>query len=496
MHHCFVGAPPVVLIGPLAPALAEVSLALLHEHGVVEVPGGPLLGVLRPSWCDDFLALVFTHVFCSLGIGRTVSACALRFFLLFAEGRDDTVDGRIAFFVAHERKSLQRVLQLNGRGVGHEFVEHLRSPRHFSVVLPVAVDHAECLVVARLCFVVASALPVELTHAQQQNAFFGPGSCAFGASLLVGRQSRCCVVLCEIDIPQGVEDLVEVFLVLFRVGHGFEFGSHLACTTGLWKHFGLEDAGVEFERVRRCETNAFSQCAIGFRAVAELLFDLSEQEEESGTELAVVCFLCRRFQIGQGIGEMLLPQEEVGPGSRQFALQPRWDGVAPHLVERILRIIEPSQFGVGTCHPRACFLHHGRFGRIETGDVRKGGRCTQKIAFLKLRLPHQEPSIFQEGVKLLAAEVLFHLFAASLARVGLRFHLDAVELYGFFRFGDSAVELALADVACGLVAHGEDRQHLGVVVRVARDLSFHLVLVGFVTVEVGVVLSGEALPEA
>ena len=104
--------------------------------------------------------------------------------------------------------------------------------------------------------------------------------------------------------------------------------------------------------------------------------------------------------------------------------------------------------------------------------------------------------MFEERVELLAPEELLHLFATALRRVHLRFHLDAMELNGFLRFGDGAVKLAFANVARGLVANGEKRQYLRVVVHVARNLRIHPLFVSLVAVEVSIILCCEALPEA
>ena len=104
---------------------AEILLTLLHQHRVVEVPR---LRLLCRLWAARRVGhtpiVVVLTVFISARIGRTVAAGAFGRFLLLSERFYDAVDGSITLFLAHQRQSLEGILQLNGRSIGHEFIQH------------------------------------------------------------------------------------------------------------------------------------------------------------------------------------------------------------------------------------------------------------------------------------------------------------------------------------------------------------------------------------
>ena len=125
-HDGLVGALPVVDVFALAPLSLEGLLALLHGHGVVEIPLAALLLVgLRGRRGSVPIAdgAISLHLLLSIGLGLL----ALFFLLLFLQGLDDAVDGGIAILLAHLGKRLQGVLQVDCVGVGNQFVEHFRA---------------------------------------------------------------------------------------------------------------------------------------------------------------------------------------------------------------------------------------------------------------------------------------------------------------------------------------------------------------------------------
>ena len=63
---------------------------------------------------------------------------------------------------------------------------------------------------------------------------------------------------------------------------------------------------------------------------------------------------------------------------------------------------------------------------------------------LKLGFAHEEPGIFEEGIELLALQVLFHLFALPFAGTDLRAAFDGVERDDLLALGDGGFVLGLA----------------------------------------------------
>ena len=113
--------------------LLERGLSLIHGGGVIEIPDtatwllGRRLGniALRgPVVGDDIVEVVTAHL-PLFGFLLGLFPPLLLLFLL--QLLDHTVDGSIAVFFTHLGQCLQGVLQMDGLGVGNEFVEYLRT---------------------------------------------------------------------------------------------------------------------------------------------------------------------------------------------------------------------------------------------------------------------------------------------------------------------------------------------------------------------------------
>ena len=138
-HHRLVDALPVVDVLALAPLFLESLLTLIDGHHVVEIPLPVFLLVLllhgEVLLCAVALCPVFLHHLFSLGL----LLLALLLLLFLDEFLDDAVDSGIAVLLVHLRQFLQRVLQMDGIGVRHQVVEHLRAIRQLFVVVALLV---------------------------------------------------------------------------------------------------------------------------------------------------------------------------------------------------------------------------------------------------------------------------------------------------------------------------------------------------------------------
>ena len=126
-HHRLVHALPVVGVLALAPLFLEGLLALVHSHLVVEVPQSVLLvghlrGVrpLRGVVAAAHGAVLCHHLF---GLGFLLRLFLL--FLLLLQRLYHPVYGCVAVGLAHGGEGQQRVLQVDGVGIGHQTVENL-----------------------------------------------------------------------------------------------------------------------------------------------------------------------------------------------------------------------------------------------------------------------------------------------------------------------------------------------------------------------------------
>ena len=118
---------PVVDVLALTPYFLELLAALVDGHLIVEVPESVLLPVGSGSWLRGGALVAVAHAALALqllfGLGFLLLAFLL--FLLLDECLDDAVDGFVARCLVHLGQQLERVLQLDGIGVGHQLVEYL-----------------------------------------------------------------------------------------------------------------------------------------------------------------------------------------------------------------------------------------------------------------------------------------------------------------------------------------------------------------------------------
>ena len=298
-------------------------------------------------------------------------------------------------------------------------------------------------------------------------------------------------------VSHGVVHLVEIVLVVIRTGHAPEFLQHTLCSPFLCGHdLGLHDAGVEGQVEGRTLPEAAAKGAVGTVGVAEAVFHLSEEEIESCLSVAAAGVAGGAFEVRDGLFVALLTQEEVGGGGVGELPQAVGHAVAAKAGEGILGVVEPSLLRVASCQPLACLGGHVGFGGIEARDVGEGGCGLEKFAFLKLRLAHEEPGVFEEGVVLLALEIGSGLGGASCGGFELGLLLYGVERDGFLAFGDGRFVIGLARLSRLLVSHEEHGELLGVVVLVCIELGFFSVDECLLPVVEGVVACGEGMPPA
>ena len=289
--------------------------------------------------------------------------------------------------------------------------------------------------------------------------------------------------------------MVEIFLVVLVARHTAEFGNHLFALSAAFGHrFGLADAGIEGQLEGRTHADALSVGFVGGFPVAELLVDLPKEELHAGTLKFSLGIACRALQIGKGIGEALLAEQEVGLGGIGAARCLFANGVATHFLKGVFSIVEPSGLRVATGKPLTGFCHHIGFGGVEASDVGEGGGRFEKFALFELCFTHQQPRVLEEGVEFLTRKVGFHLGCALFVATHHGAFLDGVELDGFLAFGDGRLVVALARGARLFVSHEEDGKHFRIVVLVSVGFCLFSFKESLVAVEVGVVACRERLP--
>ena len=382
---------------------------------------------------------------------------------------------------------------MHGIGVWHQFVEHFRPLRQFLVVGTLLVEQSDGLTVAALSVVELLLSPIDVAQLQQQHAFLDAATrCFLVAFLIVGNGTRC-VALCQIDVTDGVVDLVQIVLVVVRGSHTLQPAHHLLPLPGS-HHLGHGDASVELRLIGRVLGNHFLESFVGGFLVAQLCFQLSKQIVFAGLLLLSHLLLDDAPQVGNGLFVVTRVDIVVGIGVVPFLLRPPVDGVTAHVTNHVFGVVYPILLNIAFRQPSTGTAVDGRLRLVEAAHIAEGGGSIVEGALVKLRAPHQHPRLPQERVILLAAQPLQIALrlAAFLRPLGTL--LDAVQLNRLLTFLYCLVEVALAHLAALLVAHRVERYQLGEVVAVAVFLLQRTVYIRQRAVIIRVITGIERVP--
>ena len=417
-----------------------------------------------------------------------------QFLLLFLfQFIDDAVDYLQLFFLRHHREFQQRVLQMDGIGVRHQFVEHLRAVRQFLVVVAILVQQSDGLAVAALGIVVFLHLPVQVSQGQQQHAFLYATARRLLVAFLVGGNGLHRVLLGHIDITHGVIHLIQIVLVVVVARHTFQPTDHplgILCSD----HLRLGDAGIKLQYVGWMTAHHLLEGSLCLGTVAELPLYLSHQEPLAGSLLAALLVLDDFPQIGHGLLQFTIPQIVVSVGVIPVLHGTEVHRVTVHVAYHVLCIVEPVEFHIAFGEPGTgqSVLHGLRL--VESAHI--GERCGRLVegTFLELRLAQQHPGLPDKRVILPAFQPLTVFGGLGLAALPFWLGLDTVHLDGFLRLLNGLFELALAYLTAVLVADGVEGEGLGIVVLVAFLLFEVTVDEGLLPVVVDVVFGIKCVP--
>ena len=276
-NNGLVDALPVVNVLTLAPKSLESLFSLAHSHWVIEVPCAALvtrrrLGCIRRL--TGIVAVSHGSLTGQLTLGIGFGLAFALFFLFLLQGFDDTVDGLVALFFGELGQHLQRVLQIDGLGVRHQFVEHLRAVGELLVVVAVFVEQSDGFAVATLGIAEFLLYPVKVAQMEQQHSFLDTAAGGLLVAFFVGGDGIGGIALQEIDVAHGIIDLVEILRILVGTGHRLQAADHFLGIT-LCHHLTHGDAGIELQLVRRVHAYDAAKCLVGIVALAQGGIELS-----------------------------------------------------------------------------------------------------------------------------------------------------------------------------------------------------------------------------
>ena len=367
VHHRLVYTLPVVYILTLAPLFLECGLALVDGHGVVEVPGASLLLLCRRQPVAGQL-VAHGALLLQLLLGGGLLCGPLLLLFLLLELFYHPVYGLVALGLGQFCEHLERVLQVDGVGERHQFVEHLRPFRQQRVVGPVLVEQPDGLAVAPLGVVVLLPGPVEVAEFQQQHALFDAAAGRFLVASLIRRDGVQRVLPGQVDVADGVVHLVEVVFVLVRLGHSAQPLYHLLRTAPC-HDLGLGYAGVELHFVRRVLPHHLAVSLVCRLPVAEPGLQLSHQKPLAGFLLLAPFVLDDLGKVFHGLVVLLAPYVVVGIGVVPLFHGLVVHGVALHLRYHVFSVVKPIELGVAFGEPRPCYAVYLRLCGVQARHV-------------------------------------------------------------------------------------------------------------------------------
>ena len=244
-EHLFVAATPVVLKFAVAPTLLELRLTSVLGLRVVEVPR--LVVVHR-----ELLRRIIVLLQVALGglVGEVVLAVGILalLFFLFLQLVDDFLDDSLDLGVAHLRELEQRVLQGHVASIYSQLIKHVAALLDGLIVGVVFAELWHGLGIARLSQVILVLSKVDATQLELADGLVDAvaGALLSSKDIVLNRMGG--VVSRQVQIADGIVNLVEIFLVAVVASHVFE-RAHLTGNVIALVDRALLDAGVELGAV-------------------------------------------------------------------------------------------------------------------------------------------------------------------------------------------------------------------------------------------------------
>ena len=234
---------------------------------------------------------------------------------------------------------------MNRVGVGTEFVEHLRPLCQLFVVLALLVEQSDGLAVASLSVAELLLQPIKVAEFQEQNTLFDTTPRGFLVALFVGGNGLHRIALRQINIADGVIDLVEIIFVLVRCRHSLQTTDHRLRLTSS-HHLRHRDSGIERDFVGRILRNHLLISLVGLLTMAQFRFQLSQKIVFTGFLALSTLVFDDFFQIRHRLGIVARVDVVVGHRVVPFLLRPPVNRVAPHIANHVLGVVNPVLFDV------------------------------------------------------------------------------------------------------------------------------------------------------
>ena len=351
-HDGLIDTLPVVHVLTLSPLPLEGLLSLINGHGVVEVPGVIPSGIHRRKGRGIGLVVTVSDgvLLCQLRLSVGLRLTVAFFFFLFLQSLYHAVDGFVALFLREFCQHLQRVLQMDGLGEGHQLVEYLGAFVELFVVLAVLVEQSDGFAVTALGIAELLLGPIEVAQMKQEHTFLNTAAGGLFVTFFIGSYGSRRVFLHQVDITHGIIHLIQVFGILVGTGHSFQSADHLLGIAAC-HHFRHGDAGIEVQFVGWIHTHHMAKSLIGILPLSEGGIELSQQIVLACFLLAAHLVLDHFLQVGDSLGVATCMDIIVGIGVVPFLHGSPVERVALHFRYYVLGVIEPVLFDIAFGQP-------------------------------------------------------------------------------------------------------------------------------------------------
>ena len=205
------------------------------------------------------------------------------------------------------------------------------------------------------------------------------------------------------DVAESVIDLVEIILVFVRRSHALQLANHLLRLRAS-HHLGHGDAGVKLNFVGRILRNHLFIGLVSLLRMSQLRFQLPEQVVFAGFLALSHLVLDDFFQVGHGLGIVARVDVVVGQRVVPFLLRAPVDGVASHVANHVLGVVEPFLLNVALREPCPGASVDGRLRLVEPAHIIKRGGGLVESPFVELRPSHHQPRLPEKRIVFLARE--------------------------------------------------------------------------------------------
>ena len=193
----------------------------------------------------------------------------------------------------------------------HQLIQDGRKLRDTSIFLVFLLQARQCSAEIGLRLHIIPLRKVNITQLDLANRLVHATLRALINTQLVIFDSIQRILSVQIDIAQGIIDLIQIVFVLLALRHTLQHLHDLQVVAAR-KHLALADTSGKLQFIRRIGANHLRKSLIGQAAQVQIRIDLPQEVLHTSPLFAVLLRLDRRLQIGYCLLKLLVLDEVIG----------------------------------------------------------------------------------------------------------------------------------------------------------------------------------------